>query len=152
ETSDKQVVQATREVDLEIPDEIIDLFEENPDMVDKVLSLPFKIQDFNYVFDIFKVIDELVVSGSERLKTAFKEIVDKIAKEDSKGMQELSDLMEQFNLLQIASVTNLVRKRLVTIDLLEEMIHDESTFEINTDKSIHRVLEKNMWIIDENYW
>lgn len=151
-TTEKPISTLTQNVDVEIPEEIIELFEAKPELVSKILSLPFEINDFNYVFDIFQVIDDLILSGSERLKVAFKEIIEKISKEEAKGMQELSDLMDKLNLLQIASVTNLVKKRLETIDLFEDMIQNEQTFEINTDKSIHRVLEKNMWIIDENLW
>ena len=67
-------------------------------------------------------------------------------------MQELSDLMDKWNLYQITNLVNILKTRLETIETFEQMIQDEKTYEINTDKSIHRVLEKSMWLIDENYW
>lgn len=142
----------SKTVDLEIPDEIIDFFEENPTLVEKFISLKLQGYDFDYILELIKIIDKAILSSSERIRVAFKEVVEKIANEDAKSMQELSDLMEKYNLLQITSVTNLVKYRLDTIANFEVMIQDEKTYEINTDKSIHRLLEKNMWLIDEQYW
>ena len=54
--------------------------------------------------------------------------------------------------MQITSLLQIIKKRLNDIDIFEKMIHDEKTYEINTDKSIHRILERSMWIIDDSYW
>jgi hypothetical protein len=56
------------------------------------------------------------------------------------------------NLHQITSLSNIVKNRLDTIGSLEEAIHKEETYELKEDNSIHRILEKNMWLIDERYW
>lgn len=150
-TDEKKIAVSTT-VDLEIPDEIIDFFEENPTLVEKFISLKLQGYDFDYILELIKIIDKAILNNSQRLRVAFKEVIEKIANEDAKSMQELSDLMERYNLLQITSVTNLVKYRLDTILNFEIMIQDEKTYEINTDKSIHRLLEKNMWLIDEQYW
>lgn len=150
--SSKPSATVSKSVDLDIPDEIIDFFEQNPAVVEKFLSLKIQGYDFDYIFQLLQILDKAVLNSSERIRVAFKEVVEKIAKEDAKSMQELSDLMEKYNLIQITSVTNLVKYRLDTIKNLEMMIQDEKTYEINTDKSVHRLLEKNMWLIDEQYW
>ena len=71
---------------------------------------------------------------------------------DNKSMDDLCDLMDSWSLMQITSLLQIVKKRLNDIDIFEKMIyeiHDEKT---NTDKSIYRILEKSMWIIDDSYW
>ena len=138
--------------EIDVSDEVIELFEENPEIIEKLISLKIQGYDFDYLFDILNVFDNVLISTNERLRTAFKEIVEKIAVEDTKGMQELSDLMGKYNLYQITTIMNLVKYRLETIETLDNMILNEKTYEIKTDDSIHRLLEKNMWLIDEQYW
>lgn len=138
--------------DENIPSEIIDFIHEFPDFTSKLISLDLQNKDPNYVFEVIKTIGETISKSGERLKLAFKEVVEKISKVDAKGLQELSDLMEKMSLLQITSLTNLIKNRLDTIETFEQLIQDDKTYEINTDKSMHRILEKSMWVLDEHYW
>jgi RecB family endonuclease NucS len=135
-----------------IPDAVMDYFEQHPEVIEQFLALKVEHLDYNYIFSLFETIGKTIIRGNDRIKFAFKEVREKIANEDAKGMQELSDLMDKYNLLQIASVTNLVKQRIEIMNTIEKLIHDENTYEIRTDQSIHRVLEKNMWIVDEQYW
>ena len=144
--------QITKHVREEIDQTLLDLLEEKPEIGKRLLELDLKEKDVGYTFQLLDIANSTILRSSDRLKTAFKEVIGKIACQDARGMQELSDLMEQWNLLQITSLANIVRTRLGTIETFEEMIHDEATYEINTDRSIHRVLEKNMWLIDDSYW
>lgn len=137
---------------IDTPDEVIEFIEENPEFTKKVIALNIQTKDKEYLFELLGIIDEAITESGTRFKAAFKEVVDKISKQDSKGMQELSDLMDKWNLFQITSITNVLKNRLDTIKTFEQLIHDPNTFEINTDNSIHRILEKNMWLIDENLW
>ena len=52
----------------------------------------------------------------------------------------------------VTNVAQQVKSRLETILLFEEQIQDERTFEIIGDNSIHRILERSMWLVDERYW
>lgn len=92
--------------------------------------------------------------ASERLKIALQEILAKISKEkDSENaIEKLADFMEEWNLLQVTSLLGILKSRLQTIGTFEQMIHDDNTYELRGDKSIHRVLEKSMWLIDDGYW
>jgi rubrerythrin len=152
EAEDTQRTKITKKEQGEIDETLLDLLEENPEIGRRLLELNLKGQNIEYTFQLLDIANSTIFHSSERLKTAFKEVVAKIAYQDARGMQELSDLMEKWNLLQITSLTNIVRARLETIEMFEAMIHDEATYEINTDKSIHRVLEKNMWLINDSYW
>jgi hypothetical protein len=101
---------------------------------------------------LVNLLEDSIVQSGARFKIAFKEVIEKISEQDAKGMQELSDLMKSWNLLKITSITSEIKSRLGTIETFEQMIHDKNTYEINTENSIHRLLEKSMWLIDENYW
>lgn len=135
-----------------IPTEVALFIEENPEFTKKLIALNIDKQNQDYFYDLLETIEEAIQKSGERFKTAFKEIVSKISLQDVNGMQELSDLMEKWNLFQITSLTNILKGRLDTIETFDRLIHDKKTYEINSYKSIHRILENNMWLIDENYW
>lgn len=136
----------------DLPEELITLINENPKIIEDLVNFCSKEGDIKYLSDLLEILGENIVNSNERLRVAFKEVIEKISKEDARGMQDLSDLMKQWNLFQISSISNLVKSRLETIHTFEQMIHDENTYEINTDESIHRILEKSMWLINENYF
>lgn len=135
-----------------IPGEIIDFIKDYPEFTEKLISLNIENQNTEYLIDLLAMIDSAVSKSGERFKVAFKEVIEKISKQDSKGIQELSDLMEKWNLFQITALTKIIKNRLDTIGTFEQLIHDNNTYEIKTDNSIHRILENNMWLIDDNYW
>lgn len=145
-------VQRSEPLDSNVPDEVIDFIENNPEFTKKVIALDIQKEDENYLFDLLEIIDGAITKSGERFKTAFKEVIGKISEEDPNGMQKLTDLMGKWNLFQITSISNILKNRIDTIKTFENLIHDPKTLEINSNKSIHRVLEKNMWLIDENYW
>ncbi|PKL70664.1 MAG: hypothetical protein CVV30_04765 [Methanomicrobiales archaeon HGW-Methanomicrobiales-1] len=138
--------------DDDLPAEIICFLNDNPKVIEDIIKFCSTKKDINYLSDLLEILGENIVSSNERLRVAFKEVIEKVSKEDTEGMQDLSDLMKQWNLFQIASISSLVKSRLETIHTFEQMIHDENTYEIDTPDSIHRVLEKSMWLIDENYF
>jgi len=41
---------------------------------------------------------------------------------------------------------------LETIALFEKLVLDDRTYELKGERSIHRVLESAMWLVDERYW
>jgi len=83
---------------------------------------------------------------------AYRKLVEELPKQGGAAVVELQRILESWSLHQVVQVTAEVRRRLDTIDLFERMVLDEKTYEISGDKSIHRVLESAMWIVDERYW
>ncbi len=116
---------------------------------EKILQL-IENEDPNFVFQILTAVG----GTSERFKLEVRELLRKIPKDktSTKGLEELGDFMDKWNLHQITSLLSIVKSRLQTIATFEQMIHDDSTYEIKGDKSIHRVLEKSMWLVDDKYW
>ncbi len=108
------------------------------------------MRDPNFAYQVLKATEEF----NESAKVAVRELVAKIGqeKQPAKAMLELSEFMNQWNLIQVTSLLGILRTRLQTIETFEEMIHNDKTYELAGDKSIHRVLEKSMWLIDDDYW
>jgi hypothetical protein len=140
-----------------IPDEIIEFIHNHPKTANKLIELVdfenLDDDDIKYISELLSILNNTILKAGKKLKISFQELIGKISKEnDDKSMDKLCDLMDSWSLMQITSLLQIVRKRLNDIDIFEKMIHDEKTYEINTDKSIHRILEKSMWIIDDSYW
>lgn len=136
----------------DIPEEVLSFVKNNPQFTKKLISLDLNNSDPDYLLSLMESVNEALSKSGERLKVAFRELIQKISKEGSDGIQNLSDLMNKMNLYQITSLSSIVKSRLDVIETFEQLITDEKTYEINTDSSIHRLLEKSMWIFDEDYW
>jgi hypothetical protein len=108
------------------------------------------LKDTEFTYRVLKATEGF----SESAKLAVRELISKIGSEEqpAKAMQELTDFMGHWNLLQVTSLLGILRSRLQTIETFEGMIHSEETYELFGDNSIHRVLEKSMWLIDDEYW
>ncbi len=152
EITGSEEIKKELKLEHDLPEELVCFINDNPKIIEDIIRFCSRKGDIKYLSDLLDILGENIVSSNERLRVAFKEVMQKISKEDAKGMQDLADLMKHWNLFQIASISSLVKSRLETIQTFEQMIHDENTYEIDTPDSIHRVLEKSMWLIDENYF
>lgn len=76
----------------------------------------------------------------------------KLPEQGATALNQLSDLMEELTVGQIAAVTTEVQRRANLLKLFKERCLDEKTYEIRGEGSIHRLLEQAMWIVDEHYW
>jgi hypothetical protein len=151
EATEQEVASDTKR-SLDKDDELITFLKEFPDFSKKVIALDLQSRDTDDVIELVGILDKAISSSGDRFKMAFKELIPKITTQNPKSMMELSDLMDKWNLYQITSLTNIIKTRLDTIETLEQMIHDEKTYELKDSNSIHRILENNMWLINEEYW
>lgn len=90
-------------------------------------------------------------TAEEAHKESFFSLLDSIDVTDQQGIESLRALMCDWRLIEIARISDLILHRLSTIDRLEMLIHNEKVYEIAGDDSIHRFLERNLWVIDESY-
>ena len=135
-----------------VPEEILEFIKKFPDFTKKLITLDLENKKPQEILEVMNMTADAITASGDRFRVAFQELLSKISQEEPKSMMELSDLMKQWNLHQITSLSNIVKNRLDTIGSLEEAIHKEETYELKEDNSIHRILEKNMWLIDERYW
>lgn len=134
------------------PEEILEFIKKFPDFTKKLISLDLENKKPEEILEVMNMTADAIAASGDRFRVAFQELLGKISQEEPRSMMDLSDLMEKWNLHQITSLSNIVKSRLDTIASLEEAIHKEETYELKEDKSMHRILEKNMWLIDERYW
>jgi hypothetical protein len=95
---------------------------------------------------------QIMLGVDENHRRAIRDLVAKLPEQGTKAIQQLSELMEELTVGQITAVASEVRRRIGLLNLFKERVLDERTYEIRGDGSIHRLLEKAMWIVDDRYW
>lgn len=134
---------------------ITDLIEQYPqfsaDFLDKI-SETLKNSDFEKVQLLLEHIAAATSSFDEVFFGSLKQVFEKLKGEDKVSIITFGELLKEWNLKQITDVTKEVKRRLAEIQLFVEKIEDEKTYEIKGDNSIHRILERSMWLIDDKYW
>lgn len=132
------------------------IFEERPDIVKKIIEAinpdALSKKDFESLGETLVEISSTVSSASAGFRDAFLSVVKKLPKQKQRALEDLALLLEGWSLQAITNVAQQVRSRLDTIKLFETQIQDERTYEIRGDNSIHRILERSMWLVDERYW
>jgi len=127
-----------------------------PDLIRKVLKeVDFtKWEESNYedFAEIINEITELLSKTDQGYRDAFRDVVSHLPKQPKRAIEDLSNLLKSWSLRQITSISHQVIERLETLNLFKERILDDATYEIRGENSIHRILERAMWIIDERYW
>jgi len=132
------------------------ILQERPDIIRKIVATlnpeALSKKDFESLSSILIEISSTVSSASAGFRDAFIAVVKKLPKQKQRALEDLALLLEGWSLQSITNVAQQVRSRLDMISLFEERIQDEKTYEIKGDNSIHRILERAMWLVDERYW
>lgn len=128
----------------------------NPDLLRKLVEAidtkKLGENDFETLSDVIREMGQAFSLANTGFKDAFLSVVKKLPRQTEKALEDLSLLLGNWNLQAITNVANQVKGRLETIDLFEERINDPKTLEITGDNSIHRILERSMWLVDEKHW
>lgn len=136
--------------------EVRALVNEYPDIVSQVVSaIDTKKVGKENLSEFLEIIGHLAdaVSGSDRgFRDAFIAVVKKLPKQRKRALEDLEELLSGWSLHQVTAVAQQVKSRLNTITLFKKQILDDRTYEIRGTSSIHRILEKSLWLIDERYW
>lgn len=136
--------------------DIAKIAEDHPEFLKELVSAidPDKLskQDFSSLIETFGQISDVLTNANAGFREAYLAIVKKLPKQKQRALEDLALLLEGWSLNVITNVAQQVRSRLETIDLFETQIQDPRTFEIIGDNSIHRILERAMWLVSEEYW
>lgn len=97
------------------------------------------------IADLISQFDKASIAKVTRIVKAMKD-------EGSGNVKALDDVLSDWSLSQVTSVLRETRRRLAMIDLLRQSLKNEKTFEIRGDNSIHAILERDLWLLDESYW
>jgi hypothetical protein len=95
---------------------------------------------------------QILIGVDQSHRAAIGRIVKQLPAQGAKAIRQLSELMEELTVGQIAAVTGEVTRRVGLLNVFKDRVLDERTYEISGDGSIHRLLEQAMWIVDERYW
>lgn len=132
------------------------LVEQHPqilkDIISQVDTDKLSKRDFESFSETLIELSDVLTSASAGFREAFLSVIKKLPKQKQRALEDLDTLLKNWELNVITNVSQQVKNRLDTIDLFEERIADPKTLEINGDNSIHRILERAMWLIDEKYW
>jgi hypothetical protein len=132
------------------------LAESHPKFVNKIIkNIDFtKIneEDLPQVSNAIDVLINALQNADESFVIAIKKLIKQLPTQGKKAVEELSELLQQWSLRQVTAISTEVKYRLETIDIFNKAILDDKTYEIRGEGSVHRILEKAMWIIDERYW
>jgi hypothetical protein len=132
------------------------LITEHPQILKEIVTHidPKKLSanDFESLSETLGQISDVVTNANAGFRDAFLSVIKKLPSQQQRALEDLDLLLKGWNLNVITNVAQQVRSRLDTIKLLEERINDPRTLEITGDNSIHRILERSMWLVDERYW
>jgi hypothetical protein len=76
-----------------------------------------------------------------------RELMKSIVGSDVDDIERLSNLIQDWGLRQINSVTALIRDQIEIIEKLEELVITDKTLEIE----LHKLIESNLWLIREGF-
>lgn len=154
----KQIKHLKKSLELgtNIEETLQELANQHPDLFTKFIYAldPKKLPegDINSLFKTLTNIAEALKKGGSNFREAFLEVLRKLPEQRPRAIEQLEELLHKWSLQQVTSVAQTVMARLDTLELFKYQIQDDRTFEIKGDTSIHRILEKAMWMINEHYW
>lgn len=132
------------------------LVKEYPDVLKQVIgsidAAKLGKQDMEGLVAVLGQLADAVSNANAGFRQAFLSVVRQLPKQGQRALEDLELLLEGWSLHQVTSVAQQVRARIETIELFKKQIKDPRTYEILGDNSIHRILERAMWLIDERYW
>lgn len=109
-------------------------------------------EDVGFLMDAIENLNSTVLQAEEQIQDSFLTLLQQLSGEDDRAYDELADLFEEWHALQVTSTSHVLMRRLQFLETFEDMIHNDDVYEIRGDQSIHRSLENNLWLLDENYW
>jgi len=128
----------------------------HPELIRKLLQqidvTKWEESTYSDIAEILKDISDLLSKTDAGFRQAFADVVQHLPKQGKRAVEDLAELLKTWSLKQITSISNQVIERIQTLELFKDRVLDDKTYEIRGDDSIHRILERAMWIIDERYW
>jgi len=93
----------------------------------------------DYIFDFLKRIT--------RLKEGIV-IIDELKKASDEDIKKIAGLLQKWGLQEVALIVEIIKGRLEALEKFDEIVENDASLEL---KDIHPVLEKNLWLLDDNY-
>lgn len=158
ESADSNVkrVQRSLKEGQDIDGALKELAEQHPELILKIGQAlnteKIAKQDVSEIVSTLIQQAEILGKGTAGFRESYVSILKKLPAQGKRALEQLEYLLENWSLQQITTVAQTIKSRLDTLELFRRQIENEKTFEIRGDKSIHRILENAMWMIDERYF
>lgn len=108
----------------------------------------FKLADFKSKKFTFRLLAQAIRSGPDSVQTIINEVLD-LKKEDQEA---LADLIKKTSLSSIINLAKQVSLRLDFLTGLRTLIFDDETKKSTLERDqLHKILEKEAWIINEEF-
>lgn len=101
---------------------------------------------------VFSAAAELVIELDRASLERLGNVLGSLKSTSSGDLAKLDEVLANWSVTQVTAVVREVKRRIATIELLKERLKDDSTYEIAGDNSIHSILERDLWLLDESYW
>ncbi len=121
-----------------------EVFDGNPDFLEKILTNG-NIAKLSKAS--FEALDKLGARVYEIKAENLDFLLQQLADADGSELNNFVSLLNELKIGQISSITELVRKKIAVLTLLENLMSQATTKE----KEIHKLLESNLWLLDNNY-
>lgn len=153
------LISISRELENRQAKERINKINRNPNIQRILKNLPKKLRG-KFEDAIKTIIPKLSNLSDENANTiivfiarlaeteSMLQILEKLNKADSRDIEDLSNLLEEWGIYEITALSTLIKSRLEVIKKVSEMINDSATKEF---PDMHKILENNLWILDDNY-
>lgn len=136
--------------------EVNELISSHPQVLKEIVMQidpkKLSVNDFESLTETLGQISDAATNANAGFREAFLSVIKKLPSQPQRALEDLDLLLKGWNLNMVTNVAQQVRGRLDTIKLIEERINDPRTLEITGDNSIHRILERAMWLVDEKFW
>jgi len=156
---EKLLISISRELERKQTQERLERISKNPNVQKLLKNLPEELRS-KFEDAIKTIIPKLNNLSDENANTivefitrlaeteAMLQILEKMNKADISDIESLAKLLEEWGIYEITALSTLIKNRLEVIEKIEEMINNPRTTEF---PEMHRILEKNLWILDDNY-
>lgn len=149
-------IKEKQKADKAIHKDVKELVRDHPEFLKQVVAAidtaKLGKQDMDGLMKVLGQLADAVTDANAGFRKAFLSVVAKLPKQGRRALEDLELLLEGWSLQQITSIAQQVQSRIETIELFKKQIKDKRTYEIRGNNSIHRILERAMWLIDERYW
>jgi hypothetical protein len=136
-------------------EDLVQLSKQHPDRFAKLvetLRVHIEIPAGAENEDLYAAIADLISQFDKASIQRVTRVVKAMKDEGADNVEALDEVLSEWSLSQATSVLRETRRRLAMIDLLREGLNNDKTFEIQGDNSIHSILERDLWLLDESYW
>jgi len=120
------------------------ILESNPDFLEKILS---NRNITNLTEGSFEALDKLGLRIYEIKAENLEFLLKRLSEAKTDELDNFVSILNQLRIGQISTIAELIRKKISIIKLLENLIKEKDTREME----IHKLLENNLWLLNNNY-